>query len=189
MRTWTPRQWAVAAGVAVLSALVIGIPTGVVPSGLYTRMTPVLWWNYPAWAGSSVLMGLLAATYAGGPGARTRTAQPPRTARALAAGVLSVFAVGCPVCNKLVVLALGMSGATSYWAPAQPVLAAASIALLGHALARRLRTAEACPAPLAPAAGETGSTGEDVPQEGVTAASDTPAPPAADGPATTMNRR
>ncbi|MEU5976914.1 hypothetical protein [Streptomyces sp. NPDC047315] len=142
---WRPRQWAVAVVVAVLAAAVIGVPTGVVPSSLYTRMTPVVWWNYPVWAGSSILMGLLVATYAGGP--TPRTAPRPRGARAIAAGVLSVFAVGCPVCNKLVVLALGMSGAMTYWAPAQPVLAVISLALLAHALVRRLRTANACAVP------------------------------------------
>ncbi|MFF6975442.1 hypothetical protein [Streptomyces tsukubensis] len=180
VRAWAPRQWLVAAGVAVLAAAVVGVPTGVVPSALYTRMTPVLWWNYPVWIVSSVLMGLLAATYTAGPGrARKGAGAPgasgadparpgPRGARAIAAGVLSVLAVGCPVCNKLVVLALGMSGAMSYWAPAQPVLAIASVALLAHALAGRLRTADACPvptgrAPVTDATDGTGSGGADTP--------------------------
>ncbi|MER7049731.1 hypothetical protein [Streptomyces jumonjinensis] len=168
MRNWPPRQWAVAVLVAAVSALAIGAPTGVVPTGLFTRMTPVLWWNYPVWAGSSILMGLLAATYAGG-GARQGSAGP-RGARALAAGALSVFAVGCPVCNKLVVLALGMSGAMSYWAPAQPVLALLSLGLLAHALVRRLRTAAACSVP-----------GREAPGPGTA--------PAVDGSAATMNGR
>ncbi|MER5772072.1 hypothetical protein [Streptomyces sp. NPDC001985] len=149
MRTWMPRQWGVAIVVAALAAVAIGVPTGVVPTGLFGRMTPVLWWNYPVWAAGSVLTGLLAGTYAGG--ARPRAGERPHGGRALAAAALSALAVGCPVCNKLVVLALGMSGAMSYWAPAQPVLAVASLALLGHALVRRLRTADACPVPAAAA--------------------------------------
>ncbi|WP_407698922.1 hypothetical protein [Streptomyces katsurahamanus] len=88
----------------------------------------------------------------------------------MAAGALSVFAVGCPVCNKLVVLALGMSGAMSYWAPAQPVLALLSLGLLAHSLVRRLRTAAACPVP-DPGALAPGTV------------------PAADGSAATMNGR
>ncbi|MGW3565505.1 hypothetical protein ACWDSL_16770 [Streptomyces sp. NPDC000941] len=153
MGTWTLRQWSVAAAVALLAGIAIGVPTGVVPTPFYTRMTPVLWWNYPAGAVSSVLEGLLVATFVNGrtarggaAGNRIRTAEP-RTARALIAGTLSAFAVGCPICNKLVVLALGVSGALSYWAPTQPLLALASLALLTHALVRRLRTAEACPVP------------------------------------------
>ncbi|MGW4206262.1 hypothetical protein [Streptomyces sp. NPDC004726] len=189
IRTWGPRQWVTAAAVTLLAAIAIGVPTGVVPSSLYTRMTPVLWWNYPVWAATSVLMGLLGATYAGGP--RTRRAGKPRSTRALAAGILSVFAVGCPVCNKLVVLALGMSGAMSYWAPAQPVLALVSLGLLAHALVRRLRTTDACPAPSAPfpAALRTDGAEEDrVDAAGESkAAAPPPGAPTAGGPTTTMS--
>ncbi|MFE9504657.1 hypothetical protein ACFYO6_19315 [Streptomyces anthocyanicus] len=143
MRTWTPRHWAVAVVVALLAGVAVGVPTGVVPTDLYTRMTPVLWWNYPVWAASSLLMGLLAATYVGQHLAVR--SQGPRGRRAMFAGVLAAFAVGCPICNKLVVMAIGVSGALSYWAPAQPVLAIASLALLAHAFTRRLRLAAACP--------------------------------------------
>ena len=147
MRTWPARRWAVTAAVTVMAAIVIGVPTGVVQTPFYTRMTPVLWWNYPVWLVSSVLEGLLVATYVrvGPDQAREiAPAERPRTARALGAGLLSAFAVGCPICNKLVVLALGVSGALAYFAPVQPVLAAASVALLLHALVRRLRTANVC---------------------------------------------
>ncbi|MGW7695307.1 hypothetical protein ACWGMA_41915 [Streptomyces asiaticus] len=147
MRTWTPRQWVAAVVVAFVAGVAIGVPTGVVPTPFYTRMTPVLWWNYPVWGVSSLLMGLLTATYVNGP--QVAGGDGPRGRRALLAGALSAFAVGCPICNKLVVLALGVSGALSYWAPAQPVLAVASLTLLAHALVRRLRTAAACPAPTA----------------------------------------
>jgi hypothetical protein len=151
MRTWPVRRWVVAVAVTVLAALVIGVPTGVIATPFYTRMTPVLWWNYPVWAVTSVLEGLLVATYVRGAETARQdqesAAPRPRTARALAAAVLSSLAVGCPICNKLVVLAIGVSGALSFWAPAQPVLALASIALLTHALVRRLRTAKACTLP------------------------------------------
>ena len=42
---------------------------------LYTRMTPVTWWDYPVWALSAATIGLLAATYrSSGSAARTRLA-------------------------------------------------------------------------------------------------------------------
>lgn len=150
MGSWPLRRWVVAAAVALVAAAVIGVPTGVVPSPFYTRMTPVLWWNYPVWIVSSVLEGLLVASYVR-LGPRPAVEEPaqdrPQTARALGAGLLSAFAVGCPICNKLVVLAIGVSGALSFWAPLQPVLALASVGLLTYALIRRLRTAENCPVP------------------------------------------
>ena len=60
-------------------------------------------------------------------------------------GLLSFFAVGCPTCNKLVVVALGSTGALDWFAPAQPLLAGLSIAMLVWALRSRLRGEASCP--------------------------------------------
>jgi hypothetical protein len=60
-------------------------------------------------------------------------------------GLLGFLAIGCPVCNKLVVVALGTTGALSWFAPIQPVLAVASVAVLAVALRTRLRGQVACP--------------------------------------------
>ena len=66
------------------------------------------------------------------------------TRRGGIAGLLSFFAVGCPVCNKLVIVALGTTGARQWFEPVQPVLAVASIVLLGWALRSRLHSAIIC---------------------------------------------
>jgi hypothetical protein len=63
------------------------------------------------------------------------------------AGLLSFFAVGCPVCNKLVVIALGTVGARQWFEPIQPLLAVGSIVLMVVALRSRLRNATSCPLP------------------------------------------
>jgi hypothetical protein len=146
MRSWTLRQWAVAVVGFTATVLVIGIPTGVVPTDFYTRMTPVQWWNYPALGLTALLEGLLLATYV----APVRPVAKEGK-KAFAGGLFSLFAVGCPVCNKLVVLAIGFGGALSYFAPVQPVLAIASLVLLGEALRRRLRALRECRLPLQPA--------------------------------------
>ena len=150
LRAWPLERWAVAAVVTVVAALLMGVPTGIVSTGLYTRMTPVLWWNYPVWAVSAVLVGMVAATYvrAGAP----PSSAPDRSRRAVGGTLLTTFAVGCPVCNKLVVGLIGASGATSYWSSLQPVLGVASVALLLTGLVVRLRGQVACPAPRARAA-------------------------------------
>jgi hypothetical protein len=141
---WPARRWLVAAFVAVFAALVIGVPTGIVETSFYTRMTPVTWWNYPVWALTALLVGLTAATYirddsSGG------TRAPDRSRRTLGATLLSTFAVGCPICNKLVVALVGVSGAMNYWAPLQPVLGVLSVVLIAGALSVRFRGAAACP--------------------------------------------
>lgn len=147
LQRFTVRQWVVAAGAAVVVALLIGLPTDVIPNPVFGRPVEVTWWSYPVLVVTAVLGGLLAATY-------VRTDEefdrPARTGGV--GGLLSFFAVGCPVCNKLVVLALGTVGARRWFEPLQPVLAAVSVVLLVVALRARLRGAQACPLPGAQAA-------------------------------------
>lgn len=142
---WPRRRWFGAIAVTAGAALVMGVPTGIVRSSFYTRMTPVTWWDYPVWGLSALLIGLTAATYvrvgdASAPG-------PDQTRRTIGATLLTTFAVGCPVCNKLVVAVIGVSGALSYWAPLQPILGVLSIVLLLTGLAVRLRGQTECPVP------------------------------------------
>ena len=143
--SWPPRRWAVALAVAVLMGLVIGVPTRILPNPLFTRMTPVTWWDYPVWAISALLVGLLAATYVRVKAPRQPSAE--KSKRTFGAMLLSGFAVGCPICNKLVVGLIGVSGALNYWAPLQPLLGVLSLGLLSAGLALRLRGAVACPTP------------------------------------------
>jgi hypothetical protein len=53
--------------------------------------------------------------------------------------------VGCPVCNKLVLLALGSAGAMTWFEPVQPLLQLAAVGVLVWALDVRLRGERACP--------------------------------------------
>ncbi|MDB1088676.1 hypothetical protein PJ985_13975 [Streptomyces sp. ACA25] len=165
LRGWPRRRHLVALSGAVLTALLIGVPTAVVPSPLFDRMTPVEWWNIPVLAATSLLAGVLLASYVRIPSGSDRHAKAGSTEadeavpgeaggaddarRSVrlggAGGLLAFFAVGCPVCNKLIVLALGTSGALTLWAPVQPVVALASLALIGWATVRRLRAEAACP--------------------------------------------
>ncbi len=126
-----------------VTALIVGIPTGVIPTSFYTRMTPVQWWNYPILAATVLLTGLAIATYV-----RPTAGNGARIGGITGGGLLSAFAVGCPICNKLVVAALGVSGALNIWAPIQPILGLAALALLGIALISRLRGEFSCPTQL-----------------------------------------
>ena len=49
---------------------------------------------------------------------------------ATSGGVLGFLAFACPVCNKLIVLVLGFSGAMTYFAPIQPMLGILGVLLL-----------------------------------------------------------
>lgn len=61
--------------------------------------------------------------------------------------VTTFFAVGCPVCNKIVLLALGYAGALQWFAPVQPFLAALAVLALAWALHARLTGERECALP------------------------------------------
>jgi hypothetical protein len=141
LRQWPARRWLIAVGGAALYVVAAGVPTGVIPNRMVHRAVPATWWSYSALAATALLGGMLAATYV-----RSR-ADRDVTGRSAGGGLLSVLAIGCPACNKLIVLLVGTSGALSLWAPLQPVLAIASIVLLAWALKARLAAEQSCPIP------------------------------------------
>ena len=168
LRGWSARQYLAAGVFTVAFALLIGYPTVLIPNPVFAREIPVLAWNYPVWILTSVLAGMLAATYVR-PEGRAPKAEPdeadgpaepvveegPEAAAGpdttdtpsklgMAGTVLAWFAVGCPVCNKLALLALGYSGAITWFAPVQPYLAAVALLTTAAALVVRLRGQVLC---------------------------------------------
>jgi hypothetical protein len=84
------------------------------------------------------------------PPAAERGADERGRAGVLGTTFLSTLAVGCPVCNKIVMGLLGVSGALGVWAPIQPVLAVMSLVLLGAAVIVRWRRRACTPDSCAP---------------------------------------
>jgi len=121
---------------AVATALLIGLPTDVIPNPVFGRPVDVTWWSYPSLGVTAVLGGLLLATYVRPDHDRSPADELDRPARTGGiGGLLSFFAVGCPTCNKLVVLAIGSSGALLARRPGRA--ASAGVALTCSAGTRR----------------------------------------------------
>lgn len=162
LRGWTPRQGGAAVLLTLAFAVLLGVPTVLIPNPVFGREVPPQTWSYVTWVLSSALAGMLAATYvrpaprvesgvtptqddatsvevAAGPAASDR---PSRWG--LAGGALTWFAVGCPVCNKIALLALGYAGTMRWFAPAQPVLAVVAVTMTAGALVVRLRGQVLC---------------------------------------------
>ena len=118
----------------------------VIPNAIASlvRWVPCGAWSWPALIISSVLGGLLVATYVRDPANANDLAN---RRKGTAGGLLTFFAVGCPVCNKLVLIALGSAGALTWFEPIQPILQAVAVALLGWALFARLEGERFCPLP------------------------------------------
>jgi hypothetical protein len=143
MRGWPARRWGAAATTAVAFVLAVGIPTDLVPNPVFGREIPPTWWSWPALLVSAVLTGLVVATYVDSPAPDER-----RVRRGGWVGsALTFFAVGCPVCNKLVLVLLGTSGALTWFEPVQPLLQVLATGLIAWALVTRLRGEAACPLP------------------------------------------
>lgn len=146
------RGWLVAAAAGFATLLVVGIVTAIIDNPLFVRMTPVRAQDWAIWLASGVLVGLITGTFIG-------PASAGHEGKVISGGLLSVLAVGCPICNKLVVLLLGMSGALTVFGPAQLYLGALSVALLAWTFRLRVRAVvRACAVPvLRP--GETAKSG------------------------------
>lgn len=141
LREWPGIRWVVTVFTALFTFLLIGIPTDIVPNPIFGREIAVTSWSLSVLVATSILSGLLLATYVTG----NQSTSDSRTMKVGGAGTfLAYFAVGCPVCNKLALVALGYSGALQYFAPIQPYLAALSIALLFYAFRKRVLNEGSC---------------------------------------------
>ena len=164
LSSWTARQTLVALASAIAVALLLGVATVLIPNALFTREIPPVWWNYPVWLATSAMTGLLIGTYVmprrrtEGSATRVETTEHTESASAsreerrtgrfaVAGGMLAWFAVGCPVCNKIALLALGYTGALTWFAPFQPALALAALVFSSVAAVWRLRGQVSCPLP------------------------------------------
>ncbi len=150
---WSRRRWWSALAGVLVTILFIGVPTVLIPNPVFGREIGLTWWAWPTLVVAAVLSGLVMASY---------VREPPRAAvtgsagasqkggrRGMLGGLLTFFAVGCPVCNKLALLLLGYAGAMQWFAPVQPVLAIAAVAALAWALHARLKGERECALPKA----------------------------------------
>ena len=132
------RFWGLSVLYAVGAALLIGVPTVLIPNSLFLRMTPTSLQDYAIWGSTAVLVGpvmALATLYPVGAPTSIRTGG----VRAFIGTLLSYFSVGCPICNKVVVFLLGVSGTMTFFNPLRPLLGATSLVLLAVTLWLRIR--------------------------------------------------
>jgi hypothetical protein len=152
MRGWSARRWWAAAVATVGSSVLLGLPTALIPNPVFARRIEAPLWTYPALLVTAVLAGLLLATYVRddvGVAAGLEEASSEEARNVTVGGMLAFFAIGCPTCNKLVLIALGSSGAITWFEPLQPVLSVSGIVLLAWALRRRLGSSGVCAVPAA----------------------------------------
>ncbi|MFQ5556170.1 MAG: hypothetical protein ACE5GB_01445 [Acidimicrobiales bacterium] len=151
LRHLPPATWLRAVPTAAFAGVMIGVPSDLIDTPFFGRPIDTRAIDYVILAVTASLIGLIFAISArptGVTGATTGADTTDET-RAVWGGFVSFLAVGCPVCNQLVVGLVGTSGALSWWAPVQPLVGLAAIGLLLYALRRRLETyrLDACALP------------------------------------------
>lgn len=135
-----PREWAIAAAGALATALLIAVPAALIENPVFGRAVESRTQDYVFLALTALLAGPLFASF-------SLTSAAGSEGTAATGGFLSFLAVGCPTCNKIVVVALGSSGALNFFGPAQFFIGLAAVALLGWALLLRARAVVgSCPA-------------------------------------------
>jgi hypothetical protein len=130
-----------------------GLVTAIIPNPVFGRGVPVEPFAVVVWLASAPLIGMVMATYFAavpasvpillGDAEELSTGKPSARRDGTTVGSIGGFAaflaIGCPTCNKIALLLLGASGATSVFAPIQPLIGAVSLALLAGTLVWRLR--------------------------------------------------
>ena len=118
---------------AFVSTAVQAVPTAVIPNPFFVRMTPVRLQDYAFLGASSLLIGVIFSTF------WLRKGTVSCQNRMFGGGLLSTLAIGCPICNHVVVALIGISGALVYWAPLQPVVGATAVVILLWTLHKRFQ--------------------------------------------------
>lgn len=114
----------------IIMFLIFGIVTAIIPNSFFIRMTPVTWLE---WA-SLVITSLLLGTYFGLSYYGKKVKSTKCNTTATAGGIFGFLTFGCSICNKILILLLGVSGVLKYFEPVRPALGFLSIGLLGTAL-------------------------------------------------------
>lgn len=91
LRMWSARRWRVAVLGGIATAVLVALPTAVIPNPIFGRAIEVTWWSYPIVALTGILGGLLLATCVREPG--TEEVKPAEEAKASTLGIAATSVV------------------------------------------------------------------------------------------------
>lgn len=110
--------------VGLLTFIVTGTITAVWANPLFTRMTPIGWWEWPA----LVIVAVLAGTF-------TAVRRPEcSTKKAGLGGLASFVGIACPTCNKILMLIFGGEALLRWFDPIRPAVTVLGMGLLAYAI-------------------------------------------------------
>lgn len=110
--------------------ILFGIVTNLIQNKFFIRMTNATIWDYIFLILTSVLLGAYTSL---GLYQRKHKSKICNTT-AYSGGVAGFLGFSCPVCNKILVLLLGVTGVLTYIEPYRPLIGSIGIGLMGYAV-------------------------------------------------------
>lgn len=120
---------------SIITFLVLSIPTAVIKTIFFTRMTPVYSYDYVFLVINSLLIGFYYAL--------TKTSNNSQVCKvekkSLFGQALAMFGIACPICNKLLVFLLGIPFLLTFLEPVRPFISLASMFILLWLIYKKLQ--------------------------------------------------
>lgn len=120
--------------------LLFGIPTALIPTSWFARMVSAQTMDYVFLLLNSTLIG----AYFGLHTYERRERNNRSDRLATTGGIMNIFAVGCPLCNKGFIVLLGASATMAYFEPLRVWLGLLSVAVIGVAVWFKIKNVRAC---------------------------------------------
>lgn len=128
------KYWIIGILSSILLFFIFGIPTDLIPNPWFVRMIGKSVLDYFFLVTSSILLGGYIGIYF----YKKKVSNKCEVAT-YSGGIGSIFAFGCPICNKLLVLLFGTTALLAYFEPYRAYLGFLSIGLLGGAIYFKLK--------------------------------------------------
>ena len=120
--------------IGLLIFVFMGLVTVLIPNNIFIRMTPIYFYDYVFLILTSVLSGAYATLWH-----YSKKTSHNRSCLTASGVVAGFFSFGCAICNKLLILIIGLAGVTTYFMPIQPLIGAIGIMILSYAVYRQYR--------------------------------------------------
>lgn len=120
--------------------LLFGIPTALIPTPWFSRMIPARTLDYVFLLLNSGLIGAYIGVHAYEKHERSKRGDVLATT----ASLTNILAVGCPICNKILVALIGASAIMTYIEPARVWFGIVSAGLVGVALFLKIKNLRSC---------------------------------------------
>lgn len=105
---------------SILFFVAFGIVTVLIPNKIFFRMTSINYLDYLFLTLTSILLGIYTSLHIY---QKKQKSNKKCTASAYSGGIFGFLGFGCSICNKILILLLGVAGVLTYIEPYRPLLA------------------------------------------------------------------